>query len=72
MAEEKMTKQATAIDRKNGILLVAKDRKSVETMHGWTGRELGRQAALASQFTGLSLGYCMKMVLYRAAERIKA
>ena len=59
------------VETNDGLLLVAEDRKTVDALHASARRELARQAVAASNFTGLSVEYCAKMVLYRMAMRMK-
>lgn len=65
-----MSKSA-ALETTDGLLIVSEDRKTLKELHADTRTALAHQAAFASRFTGLSLDYCAKMVLRRAAKRLQ-
>lgn len=67
-----MTDKAAAIPTDKGMMIVAKDEKSLGKFMDAAKRELAKQAIAASKYTGLSVEFCSEMVLHRMMRRVGA
>jgi len=59
-----------AIPKDSGLMIAAKDKKHLDSAMSMATQELARQAAVVSLKTGLSVGYCAKIVLHRLNRRM--
>jgi hypothetical protein len=56
----------------NDLLIASETKEAVKGLHEYARMGLASEAAYAHKFTGLSLDYCVRMVMHRAARRVAA